>query len=62
MTGKNPEEAFQERVGRPGLLNKKAATDWRRVAPSLRLEEEKEGRVQMSRVRLLRDRGRMVIP
>lgn len=61
MTGKNPEEAFQERVGRPGL-NKKAATDWRRVSPSLSLEEEKEGRVQMSRVRLLRDRGRMVIP
>lgn len=48
-----PEEACWERVGRGGLLNKKAATDWMTAAPSLSLEEEKEVKVLMSVVRLL---------
>lgn len=51
--GKGPEEACWESVGRGGLLKKKAAIDWRTVAPSLSLEEEKEGKVYMSVVRLL---------
>lgn len=55
--GKGPEEACWDRVGRGGLLKKKAATDWRTAAPSLSLEEEKEVKVQTSVVRLLRGRG-----
>lgn len=59
--GKDPEEACWERVGGGGLLNKKAATDWRAEAPSLNLEEEKAVRMQMSVVRLLGGGGGMAI-